>query len=166
MVVYGRAAQYQYFPINSISIIQSVFLSIPISISIIFKRAYQYQYFINYSKNSLINFNINTSYQYILMILLRLPISYQLVIVINIDINYQNRLLSISMRYQLWEHSLINFNINIAIFPYQWIELLCFRPTTTLNEGPSCSRSTLSGGLLGNPPEQERSQGQVEESLG
>ena len=100
------------------------FLSIPISISIIFKRAYQYQYFINYSKNSLINFNINISYQYLLMILLRLPISYQLVIVINInvDINYQNRLLSISMRYQLSEHSLINFNINIniAIFAYQY----------------------------------------------
>ena len=56
-----RAAQYQYFPINSISIILFVFLSIPISISIIFKRAYQYQYFINYSKNFLINFNINTS---------------------------------------------------------------------------------------------------------
>ena len=58
------------------------------------------------------------------MILLRLPISYQLVIVINInvDINYQNRLLSISMRYQLSEHSLINFNINIniAIFAYQY----------------------------------------------
>ena len=57
----SRAAQYQCFPIDSISIIQFVFLSIPISISIILKRAYQYQYFINYSKNSLINFNINTS---------------------------------------------------------------------------------------------------------
>ena len=36
------------------------------------------------------------------MILLILPIAYQLVIVINInvDINYQNRLLSISMQYQ------------------------------------------------------------------
>ena len=58
------------------------------------------------------------------MILLRLPISYQLVNVINInvDINYQNRLLSISMRYQLSEHSLINFNINIniAIFASQY----------------------------------------------
>ena len=58
------------------------------------------------------------------MILIRLPISYQLVNVINInvDINYQNRLLSISMRYQLSEHSLINFNINIniAIFAYQY----------------------------------------------
>ena len=57
------------------------------------------------------------------MILLRLPISYQLVIVINInvDIIYQSRLLSISMRYQLSEHSLINFNINIAIFAYKYL---------------------------------------------
>ena len=58
------------------------------------------------------------------MILLRLPISYQLVIVINIniDINYLNRLLSISIQYQLSEHPLINFNINInfAIFAYQY----------------------------------------------
>ena len=54
------------------------------------------------------------------MILLRLPISYQLAIVINInvDINYQNRLLSISIQYQSSEHSLIN--INIAIFAYQY----------------------------------------------
>ena len=56
--------------------------------------------------------------------MLSLPISYQLVIVINIniDINYQNRLLSISIQYQLSEHPLINFNINInfAIFAYQY----------------------------------------------
>ena len=89
-----RAAQYQYFLIDSISIILFAFLSISISLSIIFKRVYQCQYFINYSKSSLINFNINISYQYLLIILLRLPISYQLVILINIniDINYQNRL--------------------------------------------------------------------------
>ena len=54
---WSRAAQYLYFLINFI--ILFVFLSIPILIAIIFMRAYQYQYFINYSKSSLINFNIN-----------------------------------------------------------------------------------------------------------
>ena len=43
----SRADQYQYFLIDSISIILFAFLSISISLSIIFKRAYQYQYFIN-----------------------------------------------------------------------------------------------------------------------
>ena len=122
-----RAAQepldITYFLIDSISIILFPCLSIPISI--IFKRAYQYQYFINDSKFPLSIFNINISYQFLLMILLRLPISYQLVIVINIniDINYQNRLLSISIQYQLSENPLINFNINlnIAIFAYQYL---------------------------------------------
>ena len=122
MLLQSRAAQYQYFLIDSISIILFAFLSIPISLSIIFKGAYKHRYFINYSKSSLTNFNFNISYQYLLIVLLRLPISYQLVIVINIniDINYQNRLTSISIGYQLSEHPLINFNINIAIFAYQY----------------------------------------------
>ena len=81
-----RAAQYQYFLIDPISIILLAFLSISIPLSIIFNRADQYQYCINYSKSFLINFNINIPYQYLLLILLRLPISYQLVIVINTNI--------------------------------------------------------------------------------
>ena len=46
-------------------------------ISIILLRAYQYQYFINLAKGSLINFNINLFYQCPPMILIRFPISYQ-----------------------------------------------------------------------------------------
>ena len=115
----GRAAQYQCFPIDSISIIQFVLLSIPISI--ILKRAYQYQYFINYSKNSLINFNINTPYQYLLMILLRLPISNQLVNVININAISIIRIFSYQFQFQ---YQYCHFCL--SIFPYQCIEQLCF----------------------------------------
>ena len=84
-MIHFRGAQYQYFVIDSISIILFPFLSIQLSISIILKRGYQYQYLINFSKSSLIN--INFCYQCPPMILLRLPISYQLVIVININID-------------------------------------------------------------------------------
>ena len=63
-----RAAQYQFFLINSISIILFPFLSISISISINSKRAYQYQYIINYWKILLsisISISINIlPYQY------------------------------------------------------------------------------------------------------
>ena len=63
-----RVAQYQFFLINSISIILFPFLSIPISISINLKRAYQYQYVINYWKIPLsitISISINLlPYQY------------------------------------------------------------------------------------------------------
>ena len=97
---------------------------------------FRYRFNINYSVSLLINTNFNFNYskegltisipyqffnkfpyqfQYQLllsmppMILIRLPISYQLVIVINInnDINYQNRLLSISI--------LLFFLINICL---------------------------------------------------
>ena len=64
----SRVAQYQFFLINSISIILFPFLSIPISISINLKRAYQYQYVINYWKIPLsisISISINLlPYQY------------------------------------------------------------------------------------------------------
>ena len=63
-----RVAQYQFFLIDSISIILFPFLSIPISISINLKRAYQYQYVINYWKIPLsisISISINLlPYQY------------------------------------------------------------------------------------------------------
>ena len=63
-----RVAQYQFFLINSISIILFSFLSIPISISINIKRAYQYQCVINYWKVPLsisISMSINwLPYQY------------------------------------------------------------------------------------------------------
>ena len=64
----SRVAQYQFFLIDSISIILFPFLSIPISISINLKRAYQYQYVINYWKIPLsisISISINLlPYQY------------------------------------------------------------------------------------------------------
>ena len=67
-LVYNRVAQYQFFLIDSISIILFPFLSIPISISINLKRAYQYQYVINYWKIPLsisISISINLlPYQY------------------------------------------------------------------------------------------------------
>ena len=63
-----RVAQYQFFFINSISIILFPFLSIPISMSINIKRAYQYQCVINYWKVPLsisISMSINwLPYQY------------------------------------------------------------------------------------------------------
>ena len=65
---HSRVAQYQFFLIDSISIILFPFLSIPISISINLKRAYQYQYVINYWKIPLsisISISINLlPYQY------------------------------------------------------------------------------------------------------
>ena len=67
-VVYYRGAQYRYFVIDSISIILFPFLSIPISMSVNIKRAYQYQCVINYWKVPLsisISMSINwLPYQY------------------------------------------------------------------------------------------------------
>ena len=84
------------------------------------------------------------------MILLRLPISYQLVVVINInvDINDQSRLLAISMRYQLSEHSLINFNINIAIFAYQYFLINALSSSVAHREQNFTYLPTLQGSLL------------------
>ena len=66
--IHIRVAQYQFFFINSISIILFPFLSIPISMSINIKRAYQYQCVINYWKVPLsisISMSINwLPYQY------------------------------------------------------------------------------------------------------
>ena len=71
------------------------------------------------------------------MILLRLPISYQLVIVfnINIDINYQNRLLSISIiRTSSYQFQYQFCYFCLSIFPYQCIERLWLKKATFKKE--------------------------------